>query len=198
MPLTISSSASTVCLACRCSLAPALALAWASSSRVRLWSAMAAASGPTASSALAASSVSPCRWLCLSTAKPAPPSLSPWAEREPARPYREARAFPAATPHGRMSELWRETVDVAREGRRELDVRHAGELHQQPLQPDGEAAVRRHAVAKRLQILRERLRGQPRPRQRRQVVGIAVQPLPPCHQLRAAKQQVERVGILRP
>ena len=93
-----------------------------------------------------------------------------------------------------------EALLVAGEERGQAQVGQPQQLHQQPLQPDGKTAVWRHPVAKRFQVRLEWLGGQVGLGQRRQVVGVHMQPLPASDQFRTAKQQVERVrigGILR-
>ena len=88
-------------------------------------------------------------------------------------------------------------MQVTRKQRRLTDVGRAGQPRDPSLEPDREPAVRRHPVAKRLQVAGERLRIEPTGSERRQVVLVAVQALAARRQLEPAEQQVEAVGVLR-
>ena len=97
-----------------------------------------------------------------------------------------------------LAALWCQPSEVAREQRRLADVRRLDQPRHPALQPDREAAVRRHAVLERLQVALERRRAHAALAQRRQVVGVAVQPLPARDQLQPAEQQVEAARVPRP
>src|SRR5919198_1075974 len=88
-------------------------------------------------------------------------SLQPWAK--PCRTQCPAAEGSEAVPPLPTSDFGarssgREPVQVAREERGLADVRRPDQPGQPALQPDGEAAVRRHAVPERLQVAGQRRR----------------------------------------
>src|SRR4051794_2435991 len=93
---------------------------------------------------------------------------------------------------------WHQPVPVTREERRLADVRRADRLCDEPLEPEGEAAVRRHAVTEGIEIRGEGLRVHATRSERRDVVLVAMQALAARHDLEAAVQQVEAARPLRP
>src|SRR5262245_54542375 len=86
---------------------------------------------------------------------------------------------------------WHQPVTVTREERRLPDVCGADGLGRQPFEPEGEAAVRRHAVAERVQVGRERLGVEAAGGEGCGVVLVLVEALPARDDLEAAVQQVE-------
>ena len=84
-----------------------------------------------------------------------------------------------------------EPIQVAREQRDLADVGGAGEAGDPAFESDGEAAVRRHAVAERLEVAGERR--EVVAVERGDVVVVAVQPLAAGDELEASEQQVEAV-----
>src|SRR5205085_10574619 len=77
------------------------------------------------------------------------------------------------------------------------DVLRADEARDPALQPDREAAVRRHPVLERLQVAVERRGILPGCGERSEVLLVAMQPLSACRQLEPAEDQVEAVRELR-
>src|SRR4051794_10781627 len=89
---------------------------------------------------------------------------------------------------------WHQPVPVTREERRLADVRRTDRLRDEPLEAEGEAAVRRHPVAERVEVRGEGLGGHPARRERRDVVVVAMQALSAGDDLQAAVQDVEATG----
>src|SRR5215210_8959998 len=83
----------------------------------------------------------------------------------------------------------RQAVEVAGEEAGQADVGQAEQLDDEALQADGEATVRRHAVAEGLEVLGERFRRHAATIERGQVVVVAVESLPAGDDLKAAEDQ---------
>src|SRR4051812_15752473 len=96
------------------------------------------------------------------------------------------------------SASWHQPVPVTREERRLADVRRPDRLRDESLQAESEAAVRRHPVTERIEVRGEGLVAHPARCERRDVVLVAMQALPPGHDLQAAVQEVEAARPLRP
>src|SRR5580765_3985546 len=92
---------------------------------------------------------------------------------------------------------WHQPVPVTREERGLADVRDADRLRHEALEAEGEAAVRRHPVAERVEVGRERHGIEPPGGERRDVVVVAVQALAACHDLEAAVEEGEAPRPLR-
>src|SRR3954451_1788078 len=72
---------------------------------------------------------------------------------------------------------WHQAVPVTREERRLADVRRADRLRDEALEPEGEAAVRRHPVTERVEVRGEGFCVHPARGECRDVVLVAMQAL---------------------
>ena len=84
---------------------------------------------------------------------------------------------------------------VAGEQGRQAQVGRAGELHEEALEADGEAAVGGHAVAEGFEVGGEGFGAQVAGGEGGDVVGIAVEALAAGDELEAAEEQVEGVAV---
>lgn len=165
-------------------------------------------------------------WSSTSVANPPPCSTLAYAAREPRAACTALTASENATSLGQRFMPTKRTTDrrvddrargttplrlaqqsgdrsrlaaraIAGKQRRGADVRRLQQPRQQPLEPDREATVRRHAPAKRFELAGERIDGEPCPSHRRDELVVPMQSLAARDELGAAEQHVERARSVR-